>query len=39
MTAYQRARRYAIRIGAFKALLAVTVYVFALGLADAIDHL
>jgi hypothetical protein len=35
MTSHQRTDR----IGAFKALLAVAVYFFALGLADAIDHL
>lgn len=39
MTSHQRARRHAIHIGAFKALLAITVYFFALGLADAIEHL
>jgi hypothetical protein len=39
MTRHQRARRHAIHIGAFKALLAVAVYFFALGLADAIEHL
>jgi hypothetical protein len=39
MTTYQRARRYAIWRGAFKALLCFSVYRFLLGVADAIQQL